>query len=118
MVPTPGRAGPIRFALECVEEYFETRGTGRNRTRTNVMDRLWRDERVVEVPAHMPEADLRFALPDDPDLATDLCGLPIRYWRLHATADAPGVDLDTYLLLPVYPAEDAPTPRPRAPLPA
>lgn len=101
------RFGPCRFDrltvdLECVEERFETRGHGKNRSTTNVMNRLHHEQRTLELAPSVPEVDLRFSLPDDPELTTAFVQLPIRYWRLRVRADVPGVDLDTSLLLPVY----------------
>jgi len=98
----PCGSDALTVSLECIEEKFETRGRGNNRSTTNVMNRLYRDRRTVQPPPGMPEIDLRFPLPDDADLATDFSEVPIRYWRLRVRTEAPGPNLDTTLLVPVY----------------
>ena len=98
----PNRFDQVRFTLRCVEEQWEIGGTDRDRSKKLVSDQVYSDELVVDTSATTPELDVRFQLPDDPKLATHLAGAPVRYWQLRAQADAPGLDLDVALLVPVY----------------
>jgi hypothetical protein len=91
------RAFPIRATLRCVEERFEIRQTGRNRTRVSVSYELYRDETTV-APG---EARLRFELPENVP-GTRLSAVPPRYWEVELAAETPGVDFGARFLVPVY----------------
>ena len=62
----PNQSDKVRFTLRCVEEYYETRGTGRDRSKSLVCEQIYSDELVVETSATTAELDVRFQLPDDP----------------------------------------------------
>jgi hypothetical protein len=111
----PNRFDRVRFTLRCVEEFWETSGSGRNRSKKLVCNRIYSEEQVVDASAATPELDVRFRLPDDPELTTHLAGAPVRYWQLRAQADSPGLDLDVALLVPVYAGTKS---RTREPAPA
>jgi hypothetical protein len=108
----PNRFDQVRFTLRCVEEFWETSGSGRNRTRKLVCNQVYSDELVIDTSATTAELDVRFRLPDDAELATHLAGAPVRYWQLRAQADAPGLDLDVALLVPVYAGKQSRRPEP------
>lgn len=88
--------------LRFVEERYETRGAGRNRSQEVHSYELWADERALERAALVAGgASLRFALPDG-DYATRLSDRPARYWELEVRGEAPGVDFEARFPLPVY----------------
>ena len=89
--------------LRCVQERYETRGTGKNRTTKVICYALWsatvvaeRDrnggfEFAFDVPAGVP--------------STVLSERPARYWELAVSSDdVPGVDYVASFLVPVYDA--------------
>jgi len=98
----PNRFDRVRFTLRCVEEYWETRRCGRERSKSLVSDQVYADVLEIETSTTTSELDVHFTLPDDPELTTHLAGAPVRYWQLRAQAEAPGLDLDVALLVPVY----------------
>jgi hypothetical protein len=91
------RALPIRATLRCVEERFEVRGTGKNRSRVSVPYELYRDETTVAPGA----SSVRFELPENVP-GSRLAAVPPRYWELDLAAEAPGVDFGARFLVPVY----------------
>lgn len=91
------RAHPIRATLRCIEERFEVRGTGKNRSRVSVCYERYRDQAVV-APG---DTRVRFELPDDVP-STHLSAVPPRYWELELAAETPGVDYGARFLVPVY----------------
>lgn len=91
------RALPIRATLRCVEERFEVRGSGKNRSRVSVSYQLYTDSTTV-APG---EPRLRFELPENVP-GTRLAAHPPRYWELELAAEAPGVDFGARFLIPVY----------------
>ena len=91
------RAVPMRATLRCIEERFEVRGSGRNRSTVSVCYELHRDEQVV-APG---ESHVRFEILDG--AATTMLGArPPRYWELELAAETPGVDFGARFLVPVY----------------
>ena len=91
------RAVPMRATLRCVEERFETRGSGRDRSRESVCYEVYRDERVVS-PG---ERRVAFEIPEGAP-TTALAARPPRYWELELHAETPGVDFGARFLVPVY----------------
>jgi len=102
VVFSPNRFPQVRFTLRYVEERYETRGTGRNRSTSLVCYELWRAEHVAEPGALEAEVAVGFDLPDDDDLANRLDAPPIRYWELAVDAEEPGIDFATSFVIPVY----------------
>jgi hypothetical protein len=91
----------ITATLRCVQERYETRGAGRNRTQQVVCYELWSDTRTVE-GAGQPSFDFTFPIPPDAQ-GTALGERPARYWELDVTSgDVPGVDFAATFLVPVY----------------
>jgi len=100
--PLQNRQG-MKAELVCIEEYYETRGSGKDRSQHVVHEALYRDAREFatdasgaamlefQVPAHAPGT--RFAVKD---------GERPRYWELEVSAAVPGIDYHGIFLLPVY----------------
>jgi hypothetical protein len=101
---SPNRFAEVRFTLRLVEERYETRRHGKNRTTSLVCYELHRDEKTLEPGALVSEVPVEFDLPDAPGLANRLDEVPIRYWELVVEAEEPGVDFATTFVLPVYSA--------------
>ena len=91
----------LQATLRCVQERYETRGTGKNRSTQVVCYALWSATATVEkdrkgffdvafdIPAGSPPSALRER--------------PARYWELVlASGDVPGVDYEARFLVPVY----------------
>lgn len=92
------RALPLVATLRCIEERWETRGTGR--TRSTALERyaLW--EARQSLP---PGADrVRFRLPDEAP-ACALAERPGRCWELELAGERERDDYLARFLLPVYP---------------
>ncbi|HEX8848023.1 MAG TPA: hypothetical protein VF761_00655 [Gemmatimonadaceae bacterium] len=91
----------LQATLRCVQERYETRGTGKNRSTQVVCYALWSASATVEkdrkgffdfgfdIPAGAPSSALRER--------------PARYWELVlASGDVPGVDYEARFLVPIY----------------
>jgi hypothetical protein len=87
--------------LRCVQERYETRGTGKNRTTKVICYALWSATTVAERDRKGGFAfsfDVPAALP-----SSALSERPARYWELAVTSDdVPGVDYSASFLVPVY----------------
>jgi len=91
----------LTATLRCVQERYETRGTGGNRTQQVVCYELWSDTRTVE-GAGRTSFDFAFPIPANIQ-GTALGERPARYWELDVTSgDVPGVDFAATFLVPVY----------------
>ncbi len=104
----PGRGevpDRVVVTLRAIEERYETRGSGKNRSQRVVCYENYADTRTVEDVRVRWEGRrglaLRFALPADA-AGTRLSERPPRYWELEVSADVPGVDYKATFLLPVY----------------
>jgi len=95
----------MQITLRCVEERYEKRGTGRNRSEKVVCYQVWADAITIEGPgAYGVDASLlpvTFELPAD-GKSTCLAERPPVYWEIEIAADAPGVDYKAVFLVPVY----------------
>lgn len=87
--------------LRCVQERYETRGTGENRTTKVVCYALWSATTVADRDRNGGFAfsfDVPAGLP-----STVLSERPARYWELAVESDdVPGVDYTASFLVPVY----------------
>ena len=87
--------------LRCVQERYETRGTGKNRTTKVVCYALWSATTVAE-----RDRNGSFAFEFEVPANAPSCALserPARYWELAVTSDdVPGVDYAASFLVPVY----------------
>ena len=91
----------LTATLRCVQERYETRGSGRERTTEVVCYALWSSTTTVE-KNRKGFFELAFDLPATVP-ATSLSERPARYWELLlASGDVPGVDYAARFLVPVY----------------
>lgn len=95
--------GPIRATLRFVEERFERRGSGSNRSVQLVVYEHVALTRSFQCAGSGAPVELTFEIPDDGGLVTALSGKPVRYWELLVESPQPGVDFRTTFPLPVYP---------------
>ncbi len=105
-VPPPGMARADRgsFTFRCVEEFYEERGTGKDRSRWLVHDELCAetqsfDTRQTFAPGRAVE--FRYQLPGDAR-ATKLSSDRPVFWEFEAKLSMPGLDFDEQYLVPVY----------------
>lgn len=101
------RANQGSFTLRCVEEYWISTGTGRNRSRKMVHEQIWSVTRFLDHPFTFPrmeEIELRFDI--DPGLpSTSLSADRPIFWELEIILDLPGLDFEECYLVPVYDSE-------------
>jgi hypothetical protein len=104
----PGRSEllePMTVTLRAVEEAYETRGSGKNRSQQVVCYETYVDTQAIDDVRGRWEGRrglaLEFDLPREA-AGTRLSERPPRYWELEITADVPGVDYRAVFLLPVY----------------
>lgn len=89
--------------LRCVQERYETRGSGRSRSTQVICYALWSATTVAERNRN-GGFDFSFAVPKDAP-STALAERPARYWELAVTSDdVPGVDYSASFYVPVYAA--------------
>lgn len=106
--PATGIAQASRgsFTLRCVVEWFETRGSGRNRSKRLVHEQKWRGTWLLDREHHFQRyenIELRFAPPADA-LPTQLHAARPVFWELEVKLDLPGLDFEETYLVPVYAA--------------
>lgn len=96
----------LSFTLRCIQEQYETRGSGKNRQTVVVCYQLYADSMAIDEPGEHrqmgPEMRLSFPLPSGSALATCLRLRPPRYWEIEVKADTPGIDFGATFLVPVY----------------
>jgi hypothetical protein len=85
--------------LRCVQERYETRGTGDDRSRVVVAYEMWSATQRAEYVRG--EYVWRFAVPEGVP-GTALSERPPRYWELEVKIETPGVDYAGVFLVPVY----------------
>jgi hypothetical protein len=87
--------------LRCVQERYETRGTGKNRSTKVICYALWSSTVVAERNRN-GGFDFSFDLPADAR-SSALGERPARYWELAVDSDdVPGVDYSACFFVPVY----------------
>jgi hypothetical protein len=98
------RADKGSFVFRCIEEYYEERGTGKDRNRWLVHDELCAETQSFDAPHDFPAGravELRFALPPDAR-ATQLSSERPVYWELEVKLAMAGLDFEEWYLVPVY----------------
>mgnify|MGYP001228419701 CR=1 FL=1 len=98
------RADKGSFTFRCVEEYYEERGQGKDRSRWLVHDELSAEVQSFDTPHDFPPGravELRFTLPPDARRTQLLADRPV-YWELHVTLSMAGLDFEEWYLVPVY----------------
>jgi len=85
--------------LRCVQERYEMRGTGKDRSQVVVAYEVWSATQcaALERGAYV----WRFAVPDGVP-GTALSERPPRYWELELKVETPGVDYAGTFLVPIY----------------
>jgi hypothetical protein len=106
---TPSGIDRIRkgaFSLRCIGEWYETSGTGRNRTRTLVHEEKWSgtwslDQAQEFLPGKTVELNF-----DPPAGAPPTClsAAPAFFWEFEVNLSRPGLDFKETYLVPVYAA--------------
>ncbi|MDH3590791.1 MAG: hypothetical protein OER88_02875 [Planctomycetota bacterium] len=104
----PNRFRALNCRLRFVEERFEERGSGENRSTHHVVEQHYELEQTVEVNPARPEVSLSLPLPSDETWVTAMSESPIRYWELDIRAEEPGIDFHASFPLPVYAARTRP----------
>ncbi len=98
------RANKGSFALRCIEEYWVTTGSGKNRSRHLVHDELWSETMVLGEPhlfSRAEEIKLLFQNPAGIP-STQLNATRPVYWELEVKLDLPGLDFEERYLIPIY----------------
>ena len=91
----------LQATLRCVQERYETRGTGKNRSTQVVCYALWSASATVEKD-RKGFFDFTFDIPAGA-ASSALRERPARYWELMlASGDVPGVDYEARFLVPIY----------------
>lgn len=85
--------------LRCVQERYETRGAGRNRSQVVVAYEVW--STTARAGFRWGEYVWRFEVPEDVR-GTALSERPPRYWELELAIETDGVDYAGTFLVPVY----------------
>jgi hypothetical protein len=106
----PGRPLPattLTATLRCVEERYETRGRGENRSQQVVSYELYADSKTVHVsPSAVGYSGIRLRFEIPPGTSnlpgTRLSERPPTYWELRLDAASPGADYEATFLIPVY----------------
>jgi len=100
---SPNRFDSLTATLRFVQERYEARGTGRNRTISLVAEEYYSESRTIPANPALREIETEFTAPDDPEWVTQLTANPaVRYWELVIEANVPGIDFRATFPLPVY----------------
>ncbi len=95
----------LSFTWRCVEEVYETHGTGKNRRTQAVCYQIYGDTREIDQPGQHSgwnePVPVSFPIPADQP-PTALASGPPSYWELEIHADTPGIDYRATFLVPVY----------------
>lgn len=92
------------FTLRCVEEWFEHRGSGRNRSAHLVHEELWSATWHLDRPqAFRPQEEIELTYDPPADAPpTQLSADKPVFWELEVSLDLPGLDFEESYLVPVY----------------
>lgn len=92
--------------LRCIEERYETRGSGENAKSVVVSYQIYADRLalndVKQYEFMTLSLPISFNLPEGQEYETALRNRPAKYWELEIKAQTPGIDYKTSFLLPVY----------------
>ncbi len=92
------------FILRCVEEWWETRGTGKNQSRILIQEEIWSGTWLVAPQSDFPPGkmiELKFETQADLP-STRLSIGKIIYWELEVNLSLPGLDFIEKYPIPVY----------------
>jgi hypothetical protein len=92
------------FTLRCVEEWFERRGHGKNRSAHLVQEEVWSGTWFLEQPhAFQPAEQIEFHYEPRADAPpTRLSADRPVFWEFEVKLDLPGFDFEETYLVPVY----------------
>jgi hypothetical protein len=98
------RADKGAFTLRCVREFYETTGTGSNRTRNIVHEEQWSGTWQLSQPENFPPGkNIELEFPPAAGLpATCLSRPETFYWEFEVNLSMPGPDFKETYLVPVY----------------
>ncbi len=104
LIGLPKNAEQVECHLRCIEERYEIRGSGRNRSSKVVCYEKYRDTKKIHGSKvlNQEKLSLEWKLPNDKDLKSILSERPAKFWELEVKAETPGVDYHSRFLLPVY----------------
>ena len=90
--------------LRFIEEQYETRGSGKNRSQQVICYQRYHVNRTLKGKdvSLSGSLSLEWDLPEDPEFSSALSQRPARFWELEVRADTAGVDYHSRFLLPVY----------------
>jgi hypothetical protein len=92
------------FTLRCVEEWFESRGHGKNRSQHLVQEETWNGTWHLDPSklfARGEILELRYELPIDA-ASTQLSAEKPVFWEFEVKLDLPGLDFEETYLVPIY----------------
>ena len=96
----------INATLQCIEEKYETRGSGDNKKSVVVCYHLYSETKEIMLPSNENynslQIPIEFDLPSEEILKTRLKERPPTYWELEIKAETDGIDLAKSFLVPVY----------------
>ncbi len=103
--PAPGLK-EMKATLRHIEERYETRGSGKNKSSVIVSYELYADtltmNNLTPFQQQAVQWPLNFSLPQGSQYNTCLSCRPAKYWELEVNAQTPGIDYCPSFLLPVY----------------
>jgi hypothetical protein len=92
------------FTLRCVEEWYESHGSGKNRSTQLVHEEIWRATWFLDQPRTFQRwepVELRFEPTTDVPPTRLSADRPV-FWELDVKLDLPGLDFEEKYLVPVY----------------
>ncbi len=99
---TQADRGSVTF--RCVEEYYEERGSGKDRNRWLVHDELSAEAQSFDTPRTFPPGrpvEFRYELPENARPTKLSADRPV-YWELEVKLSMPGLDFEEWYLVPIY----------------
>jgi hypothetical protein len=92
------------FTLRCVEEWFESTGSGKNQSTRMIHEEVWRQTWLLDESRLFrsgEEIALEFDLPSGLPTTQLSADRPV-FWELEVKLDLPGLDFEETYLIPVY----------------
>ena len=101
------RANKGSFTLRCVQEWFETHGSGKNRSSRMVHEQIWSGTWFLDQTYTFQRGeDIELGFEPGMDvLPTSLQADRPVFWELEVKLDLPGLDFEETYLVPVYGAD-------------
>lgn len=104
LVKLPSEINQLQLDLRFIEERYEMRGSGDNRSQKVICYQLYHEGRILQGSevTSSGKLSLEWDLPGDQEMTSTLSQRPALFWELEVKADTPGVDYHSCFLLPVY----------------